>query len=386
MKKFLREKNVALLLVIGFTMSCFIVVNVLSMINSIKSQFDEHQKNTFKQSKSVFIRHNRQETPEFYEKLFNSPEQLDEFVEGLNESINNEDGNLSLQEQYASFGDLGDYGWMCVNIKANEENPKHLIWGRHITQEEADNGEKVVEICDFFEKYVVEKNNEKYIKIDNTEYKVVGVYKAQMDLDFGVAAYIYYSALSDDIKYEILNYFVEDGTLLYLESNVLSGEECRTLLHKSEIFLDKYKLITEEYGMVQDNKTEESPSVKTNRLVMYITFLFSLLNCMVISDLWVSSRYNEFVIRRTYGYGVIDIFKLLYLDLFRYCVVSMILGVILQFIYGVTFNKSVLYLKYSGFNVLYMIGALILICMVTVLIPVIRIRRILPAAEIRKNR
>lgn len=81
-----------------------------------------------------------------------------------------------------------------------------------------------------------------------------------------------------------------------------------------------------------------------------------------------------------------DIIKLVLKDLAVYGGISMIIGIILQTIYAAALGKSMLKLNYAGENLLFFAVILGIIIIVSGLIPVLQIRKIVPASDIRHQR
>ena len=123
-----------------------------------------------------------------------------------------------------------------------------------------------------------------------------------------------------------------------------------------------------------------------NKFFLYITFGFSLLNCVVISDIWFKRRYKVFVIKRTFGFDMWDIIVNLLKDLLLYCSMSTMIAFVAQILYSYVTGKNSIRIEYMVDNMISIAGSMVIIILITVAIPIIRIRRITPATQIRINK
>ena len=151
--------------------------------------------------------------------------------------------------------------------------------------------------------------------------------------------------------------------------------------------LKSYGLHEEEDIIEQENDDSLiSAKLKMNKFFLYITFGFSLLNCVVISDIWIKRRYKEFVIKRTFGFDMWDIIVNLLKDLLLYCSMATMIAFVAQILYSYVTGKNSIRIEYMVDNMISIAGCMVIIILITVAIPIIRIRRITPATQIRINK
>lgn len=369
MRKLLRDKYSTILLITGFVLSCFVAVNVLTMMNEVKNQQNRKSKSDYKNTKNF-----EREMPEEITK---------DKIEKVVQELHTDNGNVFIYGYY-SFVGSGLYN-PCIYliVSENEKADRQFIWGRMPNEEERRNKENVIAAGTNMNPYIQEKDGEKYIEIDSTEYKVVGSYESYDNLnqENNMDICTYYECADEKLKHSVADLAVFN---VKYGSSVVVGAAYNNEILKIENVLDNNGINESTY--YEEDDTLANIKQRINQYFMYLTFIFTLINCMVISNIWIKRRYNELVIRRTYGYGMADIIKLVLKDLAVYGGISMIIGIILQTVYAAALGKSMLKLNYAGENLLFFAVILGIIIIVSGLIPVLQIRKIVPASDIRHQR
>lgn len=377
--KLLLEKNyTTILLVVGFVLSCFVAVNVLSLLNSIQSMQQSNKNNSYKYQYTIeaFM----DDEPATY-----SDKKLDEFVNELR----CKKGNVCMFGMYSIIGEGLKNPCTYISLSKNEDMPMNIIWGRMPSKKEIDNKKHVIMVGTSLEEYIKDKNGKKYIYLDGIKYEVTGVFVSDLQIDEGkrMDLFTYYECIDSKLRKN-----VESFTNFLLQfsygSSIMGSADIEENVQNIQSTLKKYEF--DQIDLKDDHKDKDNTllnaKIRLNKYFMYVTFGFTLVNCMVISNVWVKKRYNEFVIRRTFGYSMMDMVRLLLKDLAVYGVIAMALGIVIQTAYAVAFGKNHLQLKYVGENVIYLCIVLILVLLAAIFIPVMNIRKILPAAEIRRQK
>lgn len=370
-KKILRDKYSTCLLIVGFILSCFVAINVLSVMNKIKLEQNKYRDEEYKNFNTFML------------------ENLDDISENQIDKVLNElrtdKGNVYIYGYY-SFSGTGLYNpCIYLNLSENEETNQNIVWGRMPDKREADNNEHVVAVGTSMRPYIEETDGEKYITIDSVYYKVVGIYQTYKNLsqEDNMDICTYYECIDEKLKYNIVNFSV---------FNVKYGSsKLDEVSFQNQI--KRIKEVLKDNGFVNfiDEKDETvdrmvAAKQQINQYFMYVTFIFTLINCMVISNIWIKRRHNELVIRRTFGYSMSDIIKLILKDMSVYAVISLAIGIVLQTIYSYTFGKNMLDMKFVGENALFLLVILGLIVVVSAMIPVMHIRKIIPSKDIRQQK
>ena len=100
------------------------------------------------------------------------------------------------------------------------------------------------------------------------------------------------------------------------------------------------KISANLYGQIQvadekeDRDVFDSARKKINVMLSVILLVFSLISCIVISDLWFSRRKKEFLIRKAFGYNMRQIAVLLIKEIGRMSLVSLLVSIPMQMIYS----------------------------------------------------
>lgn len=370
-KRLLRDRYSTALLITGFVLSCFIAVNVLTMMNAVKVEQNKSKENAYKNNDSFEL-----EMPDGMTA---------ESVDSIVRELDTDKGNVFIYGYYG-FAGAGLYNpCTYLIISQNEEIRQNFVWGRMPNEDEVKNKQNVMAVATNMEPYLYEKNGEKYLSLDSVDYKVVGAYENfdNLDQENNMDMCTYYECVAGSTKSSIADlavFNVRYGSS-QLDDGMYEGEvqKIKTVLEYNGI--NEYIYDEEE----SDNRLASAKQL-INQYFMYLTFIFTLINCMVISNIWIKRRYNELVIRRTFGYGMADIAKLLLKDLAVYGLISMVLGTILQTVYAVLLGKSILSLEFAGRNFIFLAAVLGIIVLASGLVPVLKIRKIVPAADIRQQK
>lgn len=370
-KKLLRDRYSTVLLITGFVLSCFVAVNVLTMMNAVKAEQNKSKENTYKNNASL--------------ELENPDGMTAQKVDSIVRELDTDNGNVFIYGYYG-FAGTGLYNpCTYLIISQNEEIRQDFVWGRMPNGDEVKNKQKVMAVATNMEPYLYEKNGEKYLTLDSVDYKIVGVYENydNLDQEGNMDICTYYECIGDSFKSMIANFAVFN--VRYGSSRLDDG------MYEAEV--QRIKTVLEsnginEYICDEEESDDRLASAKQliNQYFMYLTFIFTLINCMVISNIWIKRRHNELVIRRTFGYGMADIARLLLKDLAVYGIISMALGTVLQTVYAALLGKSILSLEFAGRNFIFLAAVLGIIVLASCIIPVLKIRKIVPAADIRQQK
>lgn len=384
----LRDKSSTLLLIIGLSLSFFVAVNVLALLNSIEDAKKGHNKYAY--DREYYFDYIANDESEEDDDVNDVLEAYYENFENMLEGMKGKEGNLFLYGYFFFLGDGLQNPCTYVMLSATEELSQEFVWGRAISKEEVHNNERVVMVGNNKEKLIQEENGEKYIIMDSTRYKVVGIYQNKYNLNQinRMDICTYYDCLSDTAK-ETIKFDRADFVLQFLYGSSKMDSD------KMEANMAEWENHAEEngYGMEfhEEEKDEENQKLlnaksQFNKIFMYMTFIFTLFNCIVISDIWLKRRYNEFVIRRTFGYSMTDMAKLLVKDIFVYALFALAVGAAVQGIYSSVLGKSGVNPEYIINNALFLAAVVIVVIAATVAVPLIQIRKILPAEQIRKQK
>lgn len=381
----LRDKSSTLLLIIGLSLSFFVAVNVLALLNSIEDAKKGHNKYAYDREYyfDYWANYELEEDGDVSESYYKNFENVLEMMKGKN-------GNLFLYGYFFFLGDGLQNPCTYVMVSAEEEPCQEFVWGRAINKEEVQNNERVVMVGNNKEDFIQEEDGEKYIIMDSTRYKVVGIYqnKHNLNQDNRMDICTYYECLSNTAK-ETIKFDKADFELHFLYgSSEMDSDEMETNMAEWGDYAGENGYAMESHEEEKDEENQKLLKAKSlfNKIFMYLTFIFTLFNCMVISDIWLKRRYNEFVIRRTFGYSMADMAKLLVKDVFAYALCAMAVGAVVQGIYSSVLGKSGVNPRYIVHNTVFMAAVIMVAVAAVVAVPLFQIRKILPAEQIRKQK
>lgn len=364
---FFRNKSITLLLILGLIISYFIVINGVSMINEISKKQINNKKEAYENEKKFLMSEGRGEYLDDIESVKYKNTLIDMFT-----NLDMGKGNLIIEGHIVFIGNSlrGVYSDIIVSLE--DKLDKKIVNGRMPTEDELKNKENVVLISTEIQEFVDVVDGIDTILIDNETYKVVGVFKTN-DITEGRADIIMFmDTFSDEYIEEICdNYQVYE---ICFGGNI-TEEDYDALIEK---IINAGQIVEEDYDdETQENKNRE----KFNNRFMIILFCFSMINCMVITNVWINSRFRELLIRKTMGYSMIQIVKLVITDLFKYSIVSVIIAAIVQFLTNNILIKNSVAMEYTLDNLLYLVLAIIVIIMTSIIIPMIKLGKILPSKK-----
>ena len=389
-KKFFRERYSTLLLIIGLTLSFFVAINTLTSLNKVEKEQDRKNRHTYSIEYDISLIPEYEETDG--EMIFKADEE--EYADKFESFINTfqcNGGNLFLYGNFNFIGDGFDNPITYIPLSVNEKFCEKFIWGGLPNKESIKNKEKAAIVSESMKEYIYSIDNERYIDINGIPYKVTGMYETFFEVNSGkdMDICIFYDCLDEKIKNDIKN--EKAGFLLEIAygSSELSEKEFQENFNKFKTIIKNGNYRIEKINNRKEPSAKNNllyAKLRLNMIFMYVVLGFTLINCMMISNIWIKRRYNEFVIRRTYGYSMRDMVVLLIKDLSGYIGCALASSIILQTIYAMAFNKTHIELTCIRTNVTYLLCMVAVILCVNLIIPVCQIRKILPAQSIRKQK
>ncbi len=314
-------------------------------------------------------------------------------VEGNHiEELNLTEGNLIFKGYKLFIGGTYNPIYADILLVQNEDLVEGLEIGRYATDEELENNIPVVIIGKGLEHYAIEENNKKYISIESEKYEVVGVLKDNTSGNLDDRLIINYESLSENKRNEVNYSFSnpEDGiynfNLLYgsnmcdVENNKVIIEEWTTGLGG----LGEYEYISNYY--VEEDTYIDYVSelvVKLNVYTIRLLYIFSLINCIVVSNIWIKQRKKEFIIRKAFGENMGSITKLIVGGLGNIIATAFVLAIFVELIYVYVSRQSEYWWKYFNQNILYLAIGIILILGTVSLIPIMQVWKISPNQGLR---
>ena len=119
-----------------------------------------------------------------------------------------------------------------------------------------------------------------------------------------------------------------------------------------------------EYGITETDLFEDISETNyvykfIKRSMVMLAFAFAVCACLTTSYIWVSRRRRELVVRRIFGFGILNIMARLSRELLPLIAAGLLTGILL---FGLWNGGKGLVTLFTGFNPLYFIGILVGVC------------------------
>ncbi|MBQ6814075.1 MAG: ABC transporter permease [Lachnospiraceae bacterium] len=316
-KKIFRNPASDLLFVLGLVISCIILLNIANLVTSIS--VEDKTVNSYKYASRMVI----------------SETLNDEISLSLINYLDNFDkGNVYLTKS-VHIDNQSDGKFAYVLMENNEELSFEFKEGSYHKDLKYSNA---VIIGESLEEYVIKQEGKSYIYFDNEKYSVIGILENKMSSGIDQSIYILWDSIDSQIKQTWFTYDFISGQI-YFESNMYDAT-----------VMDEFRNKVSTYGVNVDvigNDKKVSGDMNQwykmlNEILLGVALAFSIITCFSVSYLWLLNRRKEFAIRIAYGYNRWQIFKLLFIDIFRLIIPAFIVSLLIQFVYGCALNKTVL--------------------------------------------
>ena len=374
-KLFFRDMPTTLLIIIGFTLSYFIAINGIALINTISSEQGKKKQTTYENEQVFSVDFCVPETY-FIKNEAMYIKRIHDFLDKFDTEI----GNLAINDYVGFVGDSMIPTRTNVILAENEDLGIKIVSGRLPSEEEIRDKTNVALISKEYKKNTVEKNGATFIRINEFYFSVIGYFETDIVTEDRRDIILFRNTFSD----ELMNQFVINLFEFY-NTNIIYGSNVQDI---STAYQDLSKIVNQSgYRIGEDLFKGSDPYInkkeKFNKMFLGVLLIFCLINCAVISNVWIRRRFQELVIRKTMGYSMRQIIWMLAVDLFGYGIISCILAIISQLIYSKFLNENVLQMKYFVQNSIYILGVMLVVILITLVIPMIQIRNVIPKRKIR---
>lgn len=311
-KKYFRQKTIGIILIISMAVSCFVLVNIADLLAKITREYKANK--IYSNTMTAIIGNDRY-----------------------------------IESEELIFGDVIDYLCKCkegnVYVETlvtvgnkREEYTVTIVMAQNMKIIEKDVDAKLLSAPDsVFIGETLRDTIEEYMSIGNTPVSVVGTLKNTMASGIDNRFYIIYENCSQQLK-DYLHY-----RMGYTMTVIMQGEK-----NVESQFKDFASFVRDNNFYCRENISEgvggfENTWYKiTNGVVFVISFVFSVINVYIVSELWLKSRSREIAIRKAYGYSEGMLFRLLYKDTLLHGVVGMVITLIVQHLYKFISEKVML--------------------------------------------
>lgn len=244
-----------------------------------------------------------------------------------------------------------------------------IVNGSFFSKEQANSNEKIAIVGRRFENKIYKKNNNEYIKIDNEEFKVIGINKTINDINsIFIPIKVFLNMYSNEeimnVKILAINKLIEQQ--LYYK-NIVS------MMTKDSVLID-FK--SEAYNL-------------SNYILTFISFLIliiAIINIINFTVFWIAQRKKEIAIRKVVGATNSDIRKLIFSEILVLSFIALISSIIVQSIIYFIVNKLLIldfYLSISLKNLFFSSLISMLIAIISSIPPYIKSTQIQPAVILK---
>lgn len=223
---------------------------------------------------------------------------------------------------------------------------------------------------------LIKEDGKRYLIFDGNKYLVKGVYKDFSINNDDYRVIIPWKNLTKNEKYYYVDAFkfrLENLEMLQLD--IESNGDIESELQLLETISQKNNLIVKT-----DKETVIEDMVISKAIVNLIMIIFAIINSIMVINVWITRRKEELMIKKAWGMSDGMLFINSIFELSKQLVFSLPLVVILQMVYILIFDKTVVIniYKYG-----YFIGGTVLILVLMAYISLIRIRKLKPAEGLR---
>ena len=390
-RKQLRDIPASIFLITGLALTFFLFFNGLSIINAIDYEKEMERKENYDFTANISV--------------------ISPFSEG-EYSVNGTQETIMRDEDFDAEVEFDKIISICKSYKGNcyvvvdlEGENKTLLLGKIYI---AFNEEKVIELEDGSYKtlggdmpemngiYIYEGMKSDVHNIDgkdsfmvNNEYlEVDGMikdYSMAKEVEGVVMTWDNIGDYSMDIIKKYQKRFIADGSgvQIIFESNLSTAKEDFDEVCKS--FVDSgFELVDiNEYLKSINEDSEYSVFEEASFVLTLVLAGFALVNCMYISNLWIDRRTDEIMIRKANGGSIWEIFKILFKDILKFALYAMIIACLMQLVYGYIIKRDGTLITFSFEDVALIGAGLLLTSMMSLIVPIIKAARIMPATGIK---
>ena len=356
------------LMVLGFVLSFFLVINCIRLLGEM--EMTSKGESAFPNEFTAKYTMNEEET-----------QKVD--IEKLILMLQEYQVNILLENCYVARGGLLEYMPVSVCI-STPLGMKFVLEKGVLNLKEQGSIDGEILIGKSLKDYVWIKKNKEYITLGGQEFSVGGV------LDYvGIddeSVYILWEQLNEEQKKDLITE-IEKYCLNFNNVNLQITMQSNTSLDTIYQELSE-KISTDLYGQIQvavekeDRDVFDSARKKINVMLSVILLIFSVISCIVISDLWFSRRKKEFLIRKAFGYNMRQIAVVLIKEISRMSLVSLLISVPLQMIYSYCKHYGTADMRTSIILILDLLIGVLAVDGIVMIRPYLKISKLNPSQSI----
>lgn len=332
------------LLVICLTFSIFLMINVAWIVNE---GINTDQKQNTKKYTTTFLC-----LSEFIE--FQS---LDQF----SQSAKDENMTSYMDGIYFQIGEIFDRMNVTIYLSDNWD----FRW---------ENLKNSIIIGNTINEFTIEENGKKHLELNGQKYEIYAETSSNAIEDNTIL--LNWMNLSDSYKENILK---------IINNRDSSYENCYITIMNDESLT---KGTDELINIMGNNFIETDMDSSLNYLqsfrnkmllsVMGILIFFTILCCITVSCLWIARREKEILIRRAFGFNILQITILMIKEMCRIMIFSVFLSILLEVTYIKIKNYTIPNAIYNISNFTFFFVAMLLLMLLVIGYPLIKINKTYP--------
>ena len=258
-------------------------------------------------------------------------------------------------------------------IALNEELPYKLIEGHIPGTDPDDKGKNLVAIGRDKCKYTYEENGKKYITLDNEKYEVCGILGSKYSDFWDYKIILNVNNIGDNVISRI-------NDLTYFNIEILSNE-----INVSDIYEDVYVAIKtcnndaaiDSYQLYGRGESEIRNTLARNNINKKICILlFSLCNCIVISEFYFLDYKKEIVIYKILGAKNSFIIKRLMISFVVISGFTLILYGLVATLLNTIGMNGLMYFSVNAKNIISMFIVILLVTALSMIYPYIKMTKL----------
>lgn len=339
-RKIFRNLAYDVLMMVGFSISCFILLNVADLVTKIMNE--EEKNDTFDYVEYLGIsgettEQNIAHLVDILDKIENGNTYINAIV-NIDRRMDDNTANLVMQDNEG----------LMLSFKEGE-----YVSGTNYTN--------AVIIGESLEKYVKYEDGKKYLIVGKCKLHVIAIIENSMSGGIDTSMYILWDSLSMDVKERILaESSISD---VCIKSQLDISQTCTNLT----VQMESYGVTMFSYEPQYTGDYQNYWYRTYSKVIFVVSVLFSLFTCFSISYLWAINRKRELAIRMAYGYSRIQICRLLFKDLCHLVLPAFVLSVIIQIVYNLAIKETMLLQENFMTRLLILFGGIMLIVILNVL-------------------
>lgn len=374
-RKIFKDYGISFVMILNFMLIFLLIINVIRLDEKRRTSQADKDKYKFDYIYEMSIAGVNDDN---YIKGF-KPEKL---CDDVYETVIQFNGNVIRTGYFymESKNDLVTTGIIECVLKNDEDIKFDSIDGKVVTYE-PDSKASGVYIHELFTKNTYEKDGVKYINFNGAALQVDGI-KKDYSLDCSdTCSYVFANGLDDEQKkymlYDYDNIDLVGEIDIRFESNFDRKNEIDDI---KNILKNKGYYVSVNNSSSDDKKDNFDFTKDLSTIIYYILIIFSLVNCVYISDIWALRQQKEMIIRKTFGQSM----KIISLNIFFEMIIKIVIAIIAVVIIQTLITGSISIADFRVREFAYILGSIIIISLINIAGPIIRIKKIEPAVGIKK--